>query len=328
MRQTIDPDNGGFPSGGVTLSEHQYSEAQKLYILGAKLDNFRTIGPWHSVEAKYLDNLCYRLASPVPRPCSRKHDEGAWAAEDQVYMDYPRPISSVKSAPPGSVRRSRGSPSAKSKNSGYSLPIVREGNRQKNEKRSNSKISTEDVDRIVCRVTRPTIASRGGVDIAEKYENKDYVYGSRSVSEVDLDSIVSRVTRPTVASTGGAGKQRKYTDFVYGDKKVNEEEFNGIINRLTKPTVASRGGVDIADKMPVEYKPLPITKTNPVVPGLRAKQAALLKKRVNTEELEQIVGRLNTLTPAYKAKYSPSPHVWVDDAKVGPAFQRQQVMAA
>lgn len=328
MRQTIESNNDGLPSMGVSLTEHQYSEAQKLYILGAKLDNFRSIGPWHSVEAKYLDSLCYRLASPTPRPCSRKHDEGAWAAEDQVFMDYPRPLSSVKSAPPRCGSRSRGTPSAKSKYSGYSLPIVREGNRQSKEKRSSSKISTDDIDRIVSRVTRPTIASRGGVDIAEKYENKDYVYGSRTVSEVDLDSIVTRVTRPTVASTGGAGKQRKYTDFVYGDKKVSEDEFNSIIMRLTKPTVSSRGGVDIADKMPVEYKPPPITKTNPVVPGLKAKQAALLKKRVNSEELDQIVGRLNVLTPAYKAKYSPSPHVWVDDAKVGPAFQQQQVMAA
>lgn len=328
MRQTIESNNDGLPSMGVSLTEHQYSEAQKLYILGAKLDNFRSIGPWHSVEAKYLDNLCYRLASPTPRPCSRKHDEGAWAAEDQVFMDYPRPLSSVKSAPPRCGSRSRGTPSANSKYSGYSLPIVREGNRQSKEKRSSSKISTDDIDRIVSRVTRPTIASRGGVDIAEKYENKDYVYGSRTVSEVDLDSIVTRVTRPTVASTGGAGKQRKYTDFVYGDKKVSEDEFNSIIMRLTKPTVSSRGGVDIADKMPVEYKPPPITKTNPVVPGLKAKQAALLKKRVNSEELDQIVGRLNVLTPAYKAKYSPSPHVWVDDAKVGPAFQQQQVMAA
>jgi hypothetical protein len=220
------------------------------------------------------------------------------------------------------------SPSAKSKYSGYSLPTVREGNRQGKEgKRSNSKISTDDIDRIVNRVTRPTVASRGGVDIAEKYENKDYVYGSRTVSEEDLNHIVNRVTRPTVASTGGAGKQRKYTDFVYGDKKVDEDEFDSIINRLTKHTVASRGGVDIADKMPVEYKPPPVTKTNPVVPGLRTKQAALLKKRVNAEELGQIVNRLNVLTPAYKAKYSPSPHVWVDDAKVGPAFQRQVMVA-
>jgi cadmium resistance protein CadD (predicted permease) len=55
----------------------------------------------------------------------------------------------------------------------------------------------------------------GGVDIAEKYENKDYVYGSLNVTPTDLNEIVTRVTRPTVASTGGAGIQRKYTDFVY-----------------------------------------------------------------------------------------------------------------
>lgn len=186
-------------------------------------------------------------------------------------MDYLRFIFSVKSVFFGSVRRLRGLFFAKSKNFGYFLFIVREGNGQKNEKRSNFKIFTEDIDRIVCRVIRLIIVSRGGVDIVEKYQNKDYVYGFRSVFEVDLDFIVSRVIRFIVVSIGGVGKQRKYIDFVYGDKKVNEEEFNGIINRLIKLIVVSRGGVDIVDKMFVEYKFFFIIKINLVVSGLRVK---------------------------------------------------------
>jgi pyruvate-formate lyase-activating enzyme len=61
---------------------------------------------------------------------------------------------------------------------------------------------------------------------------------------------------------------------------------------------------------PFIYKTPPITKTNPKIPGFAKKQQRLRKTRkVTASELEEIVNRLNTLTPAYKAKYSPNPHV-------------------
>ena len=351
------------PPMQISASELQFNEAQKLYILGAKLDNFRTVGPWHHVDSKYLDNIVYRLASPISRPCSRMHDEGAWAAEDKAFRHYPRPVSSVHSEPTRNGAR-RAPNSAKSN---FSLPTLNENGKKNNRKRINRNtgsatsssesedgmqrvtrptvasrggvdiaekfenkdyvygsrsVSEEGLDGIVHRVTKPTVASRGGVDIAAKYENKDYVYGSKNVSDGELDGIVVRLTKPTVASTGGAGVSRKYTDFIIGDKKVTSEEFEDIVNRMTKPTVASRGGVDIADKVPVAYSPPKTTKTNPVVPGLKKKQNRLLKRRVNKQELDDIVNRLNTLTPAYKAKYALNPHVWKDESPKGPAFNR------
>ena len=182
-----------------------------------------------------------------------------------------------------------------------------------------SKKCNPDIDHI----TQPTVASSGGVTIAEKFENKDYVYGSKNVSPEHLDHIVGRVTKPTVASTGGAGLERSYTDFVYGGQAVSQGKLENIISRITKPTVASRGGVDLASKKFVYIQPKKI-KTNIIIPELETKFMG--RRKVSVDELNEIVERLNQLTPAYKAKYSVSPHVWKDDAaRTGPAHQREMI---
>lgn len=317
---------------GSSPLEENLQVTEKLYIFGAKLDNFRTVGPWHPVDGKYMHKLVNRLATPVLRPCSRGHSVGARYSEDNQYYSYAmsRPDTGYSSAAP-TVQYGRST--ALSSRCYSAAPRKSVKNERDYAYDSWSTTPTEqslksvNLNGIVNRVTRPTVSSRGGVDIAEKYENKDYVYGSLNVTPTDLNEIVTRVTRPTVASTGGAGIQRKYTDFVYGDKAVSRDEYSEIIDRLTTPTVASEGGAPLATK-PFIYKTPPITKTNPKIPGFAKKQQRLRKTRkVTASELEEIVNRLNTLTPAYKAKYSPSPHVWVDDAPRGPAFQ-QQVAAA
>lgn len=179
-----------------------------------------------------------------------------------------------------------------------------------------SKACTPNIDHI----SQPTVASTGGVTIAEKFDKKDYVYGSKNVSEGEIDHIVNRITKPTVASTGGAGKERSYTDFVYGGQKVPPEQVEDIVSRITKPTVSSRGGVDIADKKFVYIMPKKI-KTNIIIPNIETKFMG--KRKVSADELNSIVERLNKLTPAYKAKFSPNPHVWRDDSARGPAHQRE-----
>lgn len=177
-----------------------------------------------------------------------------------------------------------------------------------------SKPCTPNIEHI----TQPTVASTGGVTIAEKFENKDYVYGSKNVSPGELNSIVNRITKPTVASTGGAGIERNYTNFVYGGQKVQPEQLGDIVSRITKPTVSSRGGVDLADKKFVYIMPKKI-KTNVIIPEIETKFMG--KRRVSADELNEIVERLNKLTPAYKAKYSINPHVWKDDFARGPAHR-------
>lgn len=169
-------------------------------------------------------------------------------------------------------------------------------------------------------IAQPTVASTGGVTIAEKFENKDYVYGSKHVSPRELDHIVDRITKSTVASTGGAGMERNYTDFVYGGQKVQPDQLEDIVSRITKPTVSSRGGVDLANKKYEYIKPKKI-KTNIIIPELETKFMG--KRRVSLEEMNNIVDRLTKLTPAYKAKYSINPHVWKDDSARGPAHQRE-----
>ena len=185
-----------------------------------------------------------------------------------------------------------------------------------------SKKCTPNIDHI----TQPTVASTGGVSIAEKFESKDYVYGSKNVSPGQLDYIVGRITKPTVASTGGAGIERSYTDFVYGGQAVSSGKLDDIVSRITKPTVASRGGVDLAQKKFVYIQPRKV-KTNIIIPELDTKFTG--QKRVTAGEMSEIVDRLNQLTPAYKAKYSVSPHVWKDDAaRTGPAHQREMIATA
>ena len=179
-----------------------------------------------------------------------------------------------------------------------------------------SKSVTPDMGHI----SQPTVASVGGVTIAEKFENKDYVYGSKNVSPRELDGIVNRITKPTVASTGGAGIERNYTDFVYGGQKVAPGGIEDIVTRITKPTVSSRGGVDLADKKYVYIKPK-IIKTNIIIPELETKFMG--KRKVSAGEMNEIVERLNKLTPAYKAKYSINPHVWRDDSARGPAYRAE-----
>lgn len=301
---------------------------ERLYIFGAKLDNFRTIGPWHRVDGRYMNKLVKRLAEPALRPCSRGHSVGARYSEDNEYYDYAmsRPDTGYSSNSSERLRRSGA-------RSILSSAAPRRSTRSTQDYGYDSWDTTPadseivDLDQLNDRMTRPTVSSRGGVDIAEKYENKDYVYGSMQVDSKEMNNIVSRITRPTVASTGGAGVQRKYTDFVYGDKQVSKDEFSGIINRLTKPTVASEGGKPL-EKKPFIYKIPPITKTNPKIPNFEKKQQRLRKtKKVTAEELQDIVERLNKLTPAYKAKYSKNPHVWKDDAIYGPAFDKQVAAA-
>ncbi|WAR31261.1 hypothetical protein MAR_033803 [Mya arenaria] len=172
-------------------------------------------------------------------------------------------------------------------------------------------------------ITKPTISSRGGKDIAEKFENKDYVYGSKSVEPKKLDDIVDRVTRPTVASSGGAGANRSYTDFVYGEQKVSKEEMKEIIERMTKPTISSNGAVDLKDKNFV-YLQQPRNKTNIIIPGLEKKFIG--RKKISSDELNEIIDRLTQLTPAYKAKFAVNPNVWQDEsARTGPAHQRESI---
>ncbi|XP_045193059.2 uncharacterized protein LOC123549215 [Mercenaria mercenaria] len=175
-------------------------------------------------------------------------------------------------------------------------------------------------------IAQPTISSRGGKDIAEKFESKDYVYGSGTVTPDKLDNIVSRITRPTVASTGGAGVDRQYTDFVYGEQKVSKDEVNEITERISKPTVSSRGGVDLQDKEFVYIKP-PKVKTNIIIPGLDKKFIG--RKKLSQDEMNEIIERLTKLTPAYEAKFAVCPHVWKDtSARTGPAHQRDSLVAS
>ncbi|CAG2188105.1 unnamed protein product [Mytilus edulis] len=280
-------------------------------------------------SSKLEDNL-----QVTEKPCSRGHSVGAKYSEDNQYYSYAmsRPDTGYSSSTTNGENYSR-STALSGRSSGAPRKFVKNGGDYGYDSWSTTptdpgqSLKSFDVDGIVKRMTRPTVSSRGGVDIAERFENKDYVYGSLQVKSTDLDKIVSRVTKPTVASTGGAGVQRKYTDFVYGDKTVSKTEFSNIISRLTKPTVASEGGAPIA-KNPFIYKTPPITKTNPKIPNLEKKQQRLMKTRkVSASEMREIVERLNRLTPAYKAKYSKNPHVWVDDACYGPAFN-QQIAAA
>ncbi|KAK3591454.1 hypothetical protein CHS0354_033455 [Potamilus streckersoni] len=185
-------------------------------------------------------------------------------------------------------------------------------------------VSSEELNKIISRITKPTSASRGGVDLQAKFENKDHVYGSQSVTPEELDVIVRRMTKPTVASTGGAGKERSYTDFVYGDKQVEPERLDEIIERIRKPTASSLGGGDLVNKEFVYIQPSKV-KTNIIIPGVAKRYLGM--KKTSREELNAIAERLNRLTPAYKAKYSPNPHVWVDDSKKGPAHTRQLTVA-
>lgn len=182
-----------------------------------------------------------------------------------------------------------------------------------------SRVCTPNINHIA----QPTIASRGGKDIREKFENKDYVYGSRTVSPDILDNIVTRISRPTVASTGGAGVERKYTDSVYGEQRVSKDEIHDIVDRVTKPTISSRGGVDLQKKS-FEYIKLPRNKTNIIIPGLDRKFIGA--KKISKEEMNDIIKRLSQLTPAYKAKFSINPHVWKDEsARTGPSHLKEQV---
>lgn len=321
-----------------SLTEQQCMTAEKLYILGAKLGNFRVIGPWHNVDAKYLEQQVDRLALPTSRPCSRGHSHGAWAAEDKCFKDFERPKTSYEI-----YRDQRDLNSGRrSARSGYSLPLMREPRSRSAMTNMSSRASTtndstwvgspyesvtaEELDGITKRVTRPTVSSQGGKTIAAKFENKDYVYGSRTASPDQLHGIVKRVTRSTVASTGGAGIVRRYTDHVIGGRTVTTSELEDVNSRLTRHTVASLGGEPLANK-DFNYNPPKITKTNLRVPNLEEKRNRRMKKKVTDEQLNSIVSRLTKLTPAYKAKYSPSPHVWVDDAKRGPAHQHQLAMA-
>ncbi|KAL3871807.1 hypothetical protein ACJMK2_039779 [Sinanodonta woodiana] len=185
-------------------------------------------------------------------------------------------------------------------------------------------VSSEELNKIISRISKPTSASRGGVDLQEKFENKDHVYGSQSVTPDELDVIVRRMTKPTVASTGGAGKERSYTDFVYGDIQVKPERLEEIVERIRKPTASSLGGGDLVNKEFVYIQPSKV-KTNIIIPGIAKRYLGM--KKASPEEVSAIAERLNRLTPAYKAKYSPNPHVWVDDSKKGPAHMRLMTVA-
>lgn len=302
-------------------TKQQQTTAKDLYHLGKKLGHFRVVGPWHSVDSRYQEHMSNRLASHNCRPCSRGHIEGAWFSEDRKnYSSISRPKTAYE------VLREKRSARSRTPQSHYSEPLLR-NRREMNRSEGvspNQSVTSEELNNILKRVTKPTVASQGGKTIAEKFENKDYVYGSRSVnSPEEMNVIVKRITRPTVASTGGAGMERTHTDFVYGDKTVDGEEFKHIIERLTKPTISSEGGQPIARK-DFTYIPIRTCKTNPKNPKLSRVQKVLAEKQtVSSDKMDEIVSRLTKLTPAYKAKFALSPHVWVDKSLKGPAFKRE-----
>ncbi|KAH3796256.1 uncharacterized protein LOC127838427 [Dreissena polymorpha] len=420
----------------LTLSDQEYLfTIERLYLLNSgKLKHFHTLGPWHQVKSRTLNEIIERVATPNPRPCSRGHKKGLWCVQDPDYITGPKILKYQRttdeslddSAASTSAQaldtstdsdRSRTPKPPKVPKNKYSIPrkyqvipkpspwIVMEPSKKKNficddppdpsyvreksmslprsapVRRSTARsrvswpgtgaserytmspfstsVSHNELEQIVERVTRPThaskggvdlqekfrnkdyvygsractpnidhiakptISSRGGKDIAEKFENKDYVYGSKTVDPDSLNTIVDRITRPTVASTGGAGQERKYTDFVYGEQKVSKDEMETIVDRITKPTISSRGGVDLADKEFI-YIQQPKVKTNIIIPGLEKKFIG--RKKLSADEMNEVIERLTKLTPAYKAKFAINPNVWKDEsARTGPAHQREAI---
>lgn len=323
-------------------TDSHLNEVQDLYIFGSEINrNFRRVGPWHSIDAKYQSEMVERIAATHAVPCTKRDCDGAVYYHNQKHQSYryqspslsadsrnlltPRTDStgsSIGSDPPVAMRRERMSGrkvrmsympcSASSRGSSISC---------ENRRLSTSfqSVSEEELSQIVNRVTKPTMASRGGVDLLEKFRNKDFVYGTRTENTEDLDNIVLRVTKPTVASTGGVGKERFYNGYVYGAQKFSTEKVHELTQRLTKPTVSSRGGIDLASK-DFQYIVLPKQKTRVVIPGIEEKFKG--KKTVNSDEIQRMVDRLSKLTPAYKAKFSPNRNCWVDNSKRGPVFQR------
>lgn len=93
-------------------------------------------------------------------------------------------------------------------------------------------VTNRDLDLIVDRVTRPTVASRGGVDLL----NKDFTY------------IIPRPRKTLIVVPG---LERRYL----GLKKVNKQEMQLIVARLTRMTTAYSAKFGANDNVWVDDSP-------------------------------------------------------------------------
>ena len=239
------PGPGEGEEGAVEVSS---ASTPDLPVDGA---NGKRIGPWDSPVFSRQTALADRLSNPAqPRSSHRPHTpvitaslanpatirspyassaaisnsngrpRGANAnANNHTYTSGSR-MSSAKSAPPGSgwsSPRRDGSPRRQLSTPRYGSVSPRRQPPLFPTPSNTRKVSEQELDGIVMRVTRPTVASRGGVDLLDK----DFTYikprrlktlpvvpglerrymGLQVVDTDKMQEIVSRLTRMTSAYT-------------------------------------------------------------------------------------------------------------------------------
>ena len=122
-------------------------------------------------------------------------------------------------------------------------------------------VTSEKLDNIVSRVTRPTVASTGGAGLEREYT--DFIYGDQKVSKDEMQEITERMTKPTVSSRGGVDLEDKKFEYIkppkvktniiipgldqkfIGRRKIAQEELNQIVDRLSQLTPAYKAKFSI-----------------------------------------------------------------------------------
>ena len=138
-------------------------------------------------------------------------------------------------------------------------------------------VSAQKMEQIVTRLTKPTIASRGGIDLADK--KFEYVSPQKLKTLPVIDGLDRR--------------------FQGGGQRLSKEDVENVAKKLSRPTVASSGGEPLRSKK-FNYAMSPKLKTLPDLPGVTSR--FLGRRSFVGQDLENIVGRLTNDTVASLAR--------------------------
>lgn len=230
--------------GGVVGAEVEVDETDQMSSISSRdrpvqvhsvSNDNRRIGPWHAPDLNRQRVLADRLANPALRssrpatrltvdrnpydsPPSSSSSASALARSPYRHRTTGNSNSRMNSAPTsGSPRRDTGSPKRQLSTPRYGAVSPRRQPPLYPNSANSRRVTDDELDSIISRVTRPTVSSRGGVDLLDK----DFTYiqprrlktlpvvpglerrylGLQSVDSARMDDIVGRLTRMTSAYT-------------------------------------------------------------------------------------------------------------------------------
>ena len=238
----------------LTESDQQYLfDIEQLYLRNSgKLKHFHSLGPWHQVKSKKLNQIVERVAGPTSRPCSKGHVKGLWCVQDPDYITGPKILKYTKEI------RIPTSTGDRTPESGQTTP--EEGSVEQEVSRPPIvvTIKTPQKRKVKNRLPRKfqIVPKPTPWIIMEPSQKKNQISDDPPDPSYDRDLASASLPR-SAATRKSTGRSRfskassmaesRYVCSPFATS-VSYDELGDIIQRVTRPTHASKGGVDLQEK--------------------------------------------------------------------------------